>query len=111
VSLLPLLEPTISNPFTKSEFYQLATYFGFKSFITLHPVVQGGVISAFLLCWFLLSCAVSWLFAVPVTFSSACVVALPIWFARLVNAIAPQQNFYGFTIIAYIMVGLLLSQM
>ncbi len=111
MSLLYLLDPAVSNPFIASGLNQLATSFGFKFFVSLHPVVQGGISSVFILCWFVLCYVVSWLFAVPIAFCSVFVVALPVWFARLVDTIAPKQNFFGFTVVVYFVVSLLLLQL
>lgn len=40
----------------------------------------------------------TWVLAGPVAFASFLLVAIPIWFARLVHSIDPKNNFFGFSI-------------
>jgi hypothetical protein len=109
ISFLSLFEPTFSI-FTKPEFYQIAKILGFDSFISMHPILQGGIISIVILFYFVIAYLVLWLLVTPLAFVSVMAVAFTVWLARFVDKIAPQQNFFGFTIIVLVIVSIWLSQ-
>lgn len=64
-----------------------------------NPAVLGGIISAIFAISLAIFYLLTWLLVVPIAFASIALIALPIWFAKVVDLIAPKKAFPGFIMI------------
>lgn len=72
-----------------------------------NPVVIGGTISAICALSLAVLYLLTWLLVVPIVFASVALIALPIWFARLIDLFTPKKPFPGFLIMIIVALTIL----
>ena len=63
---------------------------------------MSGVLAIFFAVYY----AIIWIFAVPVAFLSAMLIALPVALARFIHVIAPRKAFAGLTVVVFVAASL-----
>ncbi|WP_112662788.1 hypothetical protein [Microvirga flavescens] len=83
-------------------FYIAASAGGFNLPRIDNHAILGGIVSAIFAVSLAVMYLLTWLLVAPIAFASVALIALPIWFARLVDLVAPKKAFPGFVIIILI---------
>ncbi|MGO4574100.1 hypothetical protein [Microvirga sp. 2TAF3] len=87
-------------------FYTLMAGIGLNVPHVNNPAVLGGIISAIFAVSFAIFYLLTWLIVAPIAFASVALIALPIWFAKVVDLIAPKKAFPGFIMIVTVALAL-----
>ncbi|WP_319418845.1 hypothetical protein [Pleurocapsa sp. FMAR1] len=72
-----------------------------------HPILCGALLSTFVGFIFFIYYISTWFFSVPIAFISTLIIATPVFVARFIHLISPNQPFFGFTAILFAVISFL----